>query len=573
MGRLLDTLEDLGILDDTLMFAIIGDNGPSAEGTLQGTFDELLGPNGFSALETPEYLLSVLDDLGGPEGYNHYAVGWAHAMSTPYQWTKQVASHWGGTRNGTVVRWPNGFDDQGGLRHQFHHVIDVAPTILEAAGLPQPTFVHGVQQKPIEGVSMLYSLVDGSAADRRTTQYFEMMGNRGIYHKGWTAVTKHRTPWVFTAEETVPFDDDVWELYGETDWTQTRNLAAEMPGRLHELQRLWLIEATKHNVLPLDDRVLERFNADMAGRPQLVSGDSQLLFGGMGRLSENVVLNIKNKSHSVTAEVVIPEGGAQGVIVAQGGSSGGWSLYAHEGKLKYCYNLVRRKHFYVESAGALPEGTRQVRMEFNYDGGGLAKGGTVALFVDGDQRGEGRVEQTIPFVFSSTKASTLAGSSGRPFLPTTRWATTPSTVTSIGCRSTSVPTTTITSSHRRNDSTWPWCANRSLGEPPDRAKPGKVKQGDRRRRPSGSGVGGSKAHDSVRCPWRCRPTARVAMRSQLGGFTREDLADALVRDAEEAADVAYRQACGAQLLGGALLRVGCGVACLVGQPLGTLQCG
>ncbi len=399
VGRLIDALEELGVLDDTLIFGIIGDNGPSAEGTLQGTFDELLGPNGFSALETPEYLMSVLDDLGGPEGYNHYAVGWAHAMSTPYQWTKQVASHWGGTRNGTVVRWPNGFDDQDAIRHHFHHVIDVAPTILEAAGLAEPTFVHGVQQKPIEGVSMLYSMLDGSAPEAHTTQYFEMMGNRGIYHKGWTAVTKHRTPWVFTAKDTLPFDDDTWELYDETDWTQARDRAAEMPDRLHELQRLWLIEATKHNVLPLDDRVIERFNADMAGRPQLVSGNSQVLFGGMGRLGENIVLNIKNKSHSVTAEV-IPKSGAQGVIIAQGGSGGGWSLYAHQGKLKYCYNLVRRKHFYVESGAALPEGTHQVRMEFAYDGGGLAKGGTVTLYVDGDQQAEGRVDQTIPFVFS-----------------------------------------------------------------------------------------------------------------------------------------------------------------------------
>ena len=401
VGRLVDALEDLGVADDTLIFAIVGDNGPSAEGTLNGTFDELLGPNGLSALETPEYLTSVIDDLGGPEGYNHYAVGWAHAMATPYQWTKQVASHWGGTRNGMVVRWPNGFGDKGTMRHQFHHVIDVAPSILEAAAIPEPTFVNGVQQKPIEGVSMLYSLVDGSAPDRRTTQYFEMMGNRGIYHKGWTAVTKHRTPWVFTAGETPAFDDDVWELYDtNTDWTQARDLAAQMPEKLHELQRLWLIEATKHNVLPLDDRVIERFNADMAGRPQLVAGSSQLLFAGMGRLSENIVLNIKNKSHSVTAEAVIPEGGARGVIVAQGGSGGGWSLYAHEGKLRYCYNLVRRRHFRVESVETLPAGTHQLRMEFAYDGGGIGKGGNVTLYVDGRQQGEGRVEQTIPFVFS-----------------------------------------------------------------------------------------------------------------------------------------------------------------------------
>jgi arylsulfatase len=400
VGRLVAALEELGVLDDTLVIAMIGDNGPSAEGTLNGTFDELLGPNGFSALETPEYLLSVMDSLGGPEGYNHYAVGWAHAMSTPYQWTKQIASHWGGTRNGTIVHWPNGFEPRGEIRHQFHHVIDVAPTVLEAAGIPEPLFVNGVQQQPIEGVSMLYSFGEADAPDRHTTQYFEMLGNRGIYHNGWTAVTKHRTPWAFTGA--VPaFDDDVWELYDTTtDWTQVRDLSGEMPDRLHELQRLWLIEAAKHNVLPLDDRLIERFNADMAGRPQLVQGTSQLLFSGMGRLSENIALNIKNKSHSVTAELVVPEGVAQGVIIAQGGSSGGWSLYAHGGRLKYCYNLVRRQHFFVESAEAIPEGTHQVRMEFAYDGGGIAKGGTVTLYIDGERQGDGRVEQTIPFVFS-----------------------------------------------------------------------------------------------------------------------------------------------------------------------------
>jgi arylsulfatase len=228
-----------------------------------------------------------------------------------------------------------------------------------------------------------------------------MMGNRGIYHKGWTAVTKHRTPWVFTAGETPAFDDDHWELYDtNTDWTQAHDLAAEMPDKLGELQRLWLIEATKHNVLPLDDRVIERFNADLAGRPQLVRGSSQLLFAGMGRLSENIVLNIKNKSHSVTAEIVIPDNGARGVIVAQGGSGGGWSIYAHDGKLKYCYNLVRRKHFFVESADELPAGTHQVRMEFAYDGGGLAKGGDVTPYLDGTEQASGRVEQTIPYVFS-----------------------------------------------------------------------------------------------------------------------------------------------------------------------------
>jgi arylsulfatase A-like enzyme len=240
-------------------------------------------------------------------------------MDTPYQWTKQVASHWGGTRNGTIVHWPKGIKAKGEIRSQFHHVIDVAPTILEVAGLPEPVFVNGVQQRPIEGVSMAYSFDDAQAPERHETQYFEMFGNRGIYHKGWTAVTRHRTPWEFAQVRLPAFDDDVWELYDTTqDWSQTHDLAAETPQKLHELQRRWLIEAVKYNVLPLDDRAAERANPDMAGRPQLVKGNRQLLFGGMGRLTEGSVVNIKNKSHAVTAELEVPESGAEGVIVAQG---------------------------------------------------------------------------------------------------------------------------------------------------------------------------------------------------------------------------------------------------------------
>ena len=217
IGRLIDALAALGALENTLVFYILGDNGASAEGTINGTYNELLTPNGFGAFETPEYLISRIDELGGPTAFNHYAVGWAHAMSTPFQWTKQVASHWGGTRNGLVVHWPNGITAKGELRSQFHHVIDVAPTILEFAGVPHPTFVNGVQQQPIEGVSMAYSFDDADASERRTTQYFEMMGNRGIYHEGWTAVTKHRTPWIMGVAELPAFDDDVWELYDTTD--------------------------------------------------------------------------------------------------------------------------------------------------------------------------------------------------------------------------------------------------------------------------------------------------------------------------------------------------------------------
>ena len=255
VGRVIDAIDDLGILDDTIVYYIIGDNGASAEGTLNGAFNEMANFNGMAELETPEFLLSKMDELGSPSSYNHYAVGWSWAMNTPFQWTKQVASHWGGTRNGTIVHWPNGIEEKGGLRSQFSHVIDVAPTILEAAGLPEPAMVNGVQQSPMEGTSMLYSFNDADAAERHDLQYFEMFGNRGIYHKGWSAVTKHKTPWVLVGGDLPAFDDDVWELYdGSKDFTQARNLATEQPEKLAELQRLWLIEAVKYNVVPLDDR-------------------------------------------------------------------------------------------------------------------------------------------------------------------------------------------------------------------------------------------------------------------------------------------------------------------------------
>src|SRR3954471_1544966 len=282
VGRLIDALDDLGVLDDTLVYYIIGDNGASAEGTVHGCFNELIVLNGANALETTEFMAARIDKFGTPEAYNHYAVGWAHAMDTPYQWTKQVASHWGGTRNGTIVHWPNGFRARGEVRQQFHHVIDVAATVLDVAHLPEPAFVDGIQQMPLHGVSMAYAFDDADAPEARETQYFEMFCNRGIYHKGWTAVTRHSVPWMFKAELPA-LDDDVWELYDtSTDWTQAHDVAPEHPEKLAELQRLWLIEAVKYNVLPLDDRRIERFNSDLAGRPVLVKGNAQILYGGMG---------------------------------------------------------------------------------------------------------------------------------------------------------------------------------------------------------------------------------------------------------------------------------------------------
>jgi arylsulfatase len=412
IGRLIDALGDLEILDDTLIYLMIGDNGASAEGTPNGCFNELVVLNGAGGLETVEFMASRIDDFGTPKAYNHYAVGWAHAMDTPYQWTKQIASHWGGTRNGTIVHWPNGIEAKDDVRAQFHHVIDVAPTVLEVAGLPHPVSVNGVQQRPLEGVSMAYSFDDVGAAERRETQYFEMFCNRGLYHRGWTAVTRHSLPWIAT--EMPALDDDVWELYGPDDWTQAHNLAGEQPEKLEELKRLFLIEAAKYNVLPLDDRRFERFNPDLAGRPQLVRGNSQLLFGGMGRLTENSVLGMKNKTHAITAEVEVPEEGASGVIVAQGGAFGGFSVYATDGKPAYCYNLFGLQRFKVYGEETIAPGNHQVRVEFTYDGGGLGKGGTVGLYVDGDKVGEGRVEGTVPMLFSADETTDVGSDSATP---------------------------------------------------------------------------------------------------------------------------------------------------------------
>lgn len=415
VGRLIDGLERLGVLDDTLVYYIIGDNGASAEGGINGCFNEMSYFNGLQGFETAEYLGARLDKLGGPESYNHYAVGWAHAMNTPYQWTKQVASHFGGTRNGTIVHWPNGIKAKNELRSQFTHVIDVAPTILEAAGIPEPVEVNGMHQDPIEGVSMLYTFNDANAPEQHETQYFEMFGNRGIYHKGWTAVTKHVTPWLAMSEQKPALDDDVWELYDTMqDWSQAHDLSKENPQKLHELQRLWLIEAVRYKVLPIDDRIIEKLNPDTAGRPVLIKGKTQVLFGGMGRLAENCVLNIKNKSHSVTAEIVVPAQGAEGVIISQGANIGGWSLYAKDGKLKYCYNWSGLKHFYVEADTPIPAGEHQVRMEFAYAGGGLGKGGKVTLYTDGQKVGEGEIGATLAMIFSADDGCDVGEDSGAP---------------------------------------------------------------------------------------------------------------------------------------------------------------
>ncbi len=418
IGRLLDDLEKIEILRDTLVYLIIGDNGASAEGGLHGTLNEGYMFNGAQDLDAPEVMIANLDKLGGVDSFNHYAVGWAHALDTPYQWTKQVASHLGGTRNGCIVHWPLGIKAKGQMRTQFTHVIDVAPTIMEAARLPQPTAVNGVQQTPFHGVSMAYSFDDANAAERHETQYFEIGGNRGIYHQGWIASTIHAPPWVSESSAT-PFDEDRWELYDTTkDWSQARDLATQEPGRLAELQRLFLIEAAKYYCLPLDDRRIERFNADLAGRPELIRGDTQILAAGMKRLQENSVLVLKNKSHTITAQVALPDGApGQGNIVEQGGKFGGWSIYMKDGRPMYCYNFLGAQRYVVEGKSVVPAGKHQIRMEFTYDGGGVGKGGTAVVLVDGKEVGRGRVDRTIPNAYSLDETTDVGRFTGTPVTP------------------------------------------------------------------------------------------------------------------------------------------------------------
>ncbi|NED94049.1 arylsulfatase [Phytoactinopolyspora alkaliphila] len=401
VGRLVDALEDMGELDNTLIFYILGDNGASAEGGLGGTLNEHRFASGIP--DTAEFINAHDDALGDATTHAHYPVGWALAMNTPYQWTKQVASHFGGIRDGLVVHWPEGIEERGGIRNQFHHVIDVMPTILEAAGLPHPISVNGVAQQPIQGASMLYSFNDSEAPERRRLQYFEMVGHRGIYHEGWMAVTRHGVPWEMVQDGAASsYDDDVWELYDtNVDWTQAHDLAADHPGKLRELQQLFLIEAAKYNVFPLDDRMTERENPKEAGRLDLFGDRRSVTFRGPGlRLTEETAPNVKNRSHTITATVEVPREGASGVLVAQGGRFGGWSLYVDAGRPKYAYNYFGLTVHTLTAPEPLTVGRHEIQLDFAYDGGGVGQGGTARLLVDGRKVAEGRVDATIPYYFA-----------------------------------------------------------------------------------------------------------------------------------------------------------------------------
>jgi arylsulfatase A-like enzyme len=411
MGRVVDAIADMGKLDNTLIIYIQGDNGASAEGGPQGLLNEM---SFFNAI--PEEFSEVMrrmDELGGPTTFNHYPIGWAHAMDTPFQWTKQIASHFGGTRNGMVISWPDRIKDKGGIRTQFHHVIDIAPTILEAVGVQMPAMLNGVPQKPIEGVSMVYSFDDPKAASTRRTQYFEMFANRAIYNDGWVAATTPPlAPWA--SGKTIPVDDYKWELYDITkDFSQANNLAAKEPQKLREMQELFWVEAARHNVLPLDNSKLERMNVD--NRPSLTRGRALFTYyPGMTRIPEGSAPSILNKSFKIGAELTIPPSGAEGVLVTQGGRFNGWGLYVLAGKPVFHYNTVGVFRYTVAGPDPFSPGNHTIVLDFTYDGGGLGKPGTAKLLVDGKEVAEGRIERTIPFRISADETLDIGEDTGTP---------------------------------------------------------------------------------------------------------------------------------------------------------------
>ncbi|MBI5129698.1 MAG: arylsulfatase [Rhodopseudomonas palustris] len=412
IGRLIGAIKAAGQLDNTLIFYIVGDNGASAEGGMNGLFNEMTYFNGVQ--EGVQDILKHYDELGGPMTYSHYAAGWAVAGDTPFTWTKQVASSYGGTRNGMVVHWPKGIAAKGEVRPQWHHVIDIVPTILEAAKLPEPTSVNGTPQTPIEGVSMAYSFAAADAPSTHTTQYFEIFGNRAIYNDGWLAGTIHRAAW--ETKNRRPLEQDIWELYDtRSDFSLTKDLAAQNPEKLKQLQELFLSEAVKYSVLPLDDRTLERLNPAMVGRPDLMAGRTSLtVHEGMIGMSENVFINTKNRSHAITADVDIPKGGANGAILAQAGRFGGWSLYLKDGKPTYTYNFLGLQRFTIAAKQSLPAGKSTIRFEFAYDGGGVGKGGVGTLFVNGKSVATGRIDRTECCGYSADEGADVGADEGTP---------------------------------------------------------------------------------------------------------------------------------------------------------------
>ena len=412
IGRMLKAFEDVGEADNTLVFYIAGDNGTSGEGGENGMFNEYTYFN--RVPEKVEDMLKLIDKWGGAETYPHMAAGWAVALDAPFGWMKQVASDFGGTRNGMVVHWPKGIKAKNGIRGQFSHVIDVAPTVLQAAGLPEPKSVNGTPQIPIEGKSLVYSFDDSKARERHTTQYFEIAGNRAIFHEGWFARTIHRAPWEMKPRSAL--QDEAWELYDvRSDFSLASNVAAKNPKKLAELKAVFMKEAEKYHVLPIDDRVLERMDARLVGRPDLMGGrTSMTLAEGMTGMLENVFVNVKNRSKTITAEIEVPKGGGNGTVIAQGGRLGGWSLYVRNGVPAYDYNFLGLQRTTIAASKPLAPGKATIRFDFAYEGGGPGKGGAGALFVNGQKVAEGRIAHTQAGMFSADETADVGIDLGTP---------------------------------------------------------------------------------------------------------------------------------------------------------------
>jgi arylsulfatase len=412
IGRMLKAFDAVGEADNTLVFYIAGDNGTSGEGGQNGMFNEYTYFNGVH--EKVEDMLKLVDKWGSAETYPHMAAGWAVALDAPFGWMKQVPSDFGGTRNGMVVSWPKGIKAKNEIRTQFGHVIDVAPTILQAIGLPEPKVVNGTPQIPMEGKSLTYSFDDARAKERHTTQYFEIAGNRAIYHDGWYARTIHRAPW--EAKGRHPLKDDVWELYDvRSDFSLANDLAPKNPKKLAELKALFMKEAEKYHVLPIDDRVFERLDAAAVGRPDLMAGRTSLtLAEGMTGMMENVFIDVKNRSKTIMADIEVAASGANGTLLAQGGRFGGWSLYVKDGVPAYDYNFLGLQRTSIAATKKLAPGKSTLKLQFDYDGGGPGKGGKATLFVNGEKVAEGRIEHTQAGMFSADETADVGIDLGTP---------------------------------------------------------------------------------------------------------------------------------------------------------------
>ena len=410
IGRLVDALESRGELDNTIFFYVVGDNGASAEGGMIGMFNENTYFNGVH--ETIDMQLKVIDKLGSEHAYNHFSAGWAVAGNTPFTWTKQIASNFGGTRNGMVLHFPANIKSKNEIRSQFHHVVDVAPTIYEAAGITAPKMVNGIEQRPMEGISMVYSFDNATAPDQRKTQYFEMIGNRGLYSEGWFAGTIHKAPW--EGEPRRALTEDIWELYNvDEDFSMSNNLAEKNPEKLEELKKKFMDEAVKYNVLPIDDRSIERFDPIIAGRPDLMNGRTELvLYEGAKGIPENAFINVKNTSLTISAEVNVAAN-SSGVIVCQGGDFGGWTFYMLDGKPAYTYNWVGLENYTIASSRKVSPGKRTITFDFNYEGG-RGGGGTATINVDGAKFAEGKIAHTNGNTFGIDESADVGTDENTP---------------------------------------------------------------------------------------------------------------------------------------------------------------